>query len=67
MEASADAARKRWEIENNVEETDEMYKFDSDENDKIREAEPWKKEYALQFTLFFKLVCILSISCARWA
>jgi len=42
--SAADAARKRWEIENNVELTDEIYKFDSDENDKIREAEPWKKD-----------------------
>lgn len=45
MSSAADAARKRWEIENNVEESDEIYKFDAEENDRIRELEPWKKEY----------------------
>lgn len=51
--SAAEAARKRWEIENNVVQTDDVYKFDGAEQDKLREAEPWKKEYCRPFARGF--------------
>jgi len=42
---SEEAARKRWEIENNVaEESDDIYRYDESAMEKFREAAPWKND-----------------------
>lgn len=66
------AARKLWEIENNVKlETDDIYLYDEAQQDRLRQEEPWKKECINIFDLssdltdspkYFKKVKISGIS-----
>jgi COP9 signalosome complex subunit 5 len=45
-------ALKRWNLENQVEVVDNIYKYDADEQQMIRSAKPWEKD-----PHYFKVFC----------
>ena len=57
MEASTSQARTRWELENNVQHSDDaLLRFDQAEQTAIQQQEPWKKD-PRHFTKCAALTC----------
>jgi len=46
MSSSKDTAQKQWELENKIKEVsdEQLYKFDEEKENKIRQERPWEKE-----------------------
>jgi len=40
----ANAARQRWELENNVQQVDSMFKYDASEQQMMQQQRPWAKD-----------------------
>lgn len=40
----AQMAQKRWQLENNIEVMDNIYKYDNEEQQAIRTVKPWEKD-----------------------
>jgi hypothetical protein len=45
---SKDTALSQWEIENNINQSDRIYKYDAEKQSQILSTRPWKDEYVLE-------------------
>ena len=50
-------AQKSWEMLNRVQQTaDDIYKYDEEEQQQIRQAKPWERESVSSKTLTFYII-----------